>query len=259
MATELEHKSINELTELFKMLLFARSGVGKTVFLATCLDVPELLPALYVDVDNSASSIRSKLRYCDTLRDLGSPEPGKIDAYRVRKWMDFVDLYNALADNQRLACYRLLQIDSGTELQKYAIRWASKNDNYKLSSEMPSQPEYGAASQLMNDLLRSLRDWDLNLIITAQPKNQLDSSGNLLEITPAFVGQLAYEAPSLVPLVGFLELSGLTDKDGKKKRNLTFDPTTTLLVKDQSEDGRLGGKIAEPTLRCVYDLLNKKR
>lgn len=245
------------------ILIYSQGGGGKTALTATILEVPELLPALYLDVDRSADSIRSKLHYLKGGAkdpEFGKEAPaGKMHAIRINRWEDFQDVYDSLFDHRvaKSRTYKTLIPDTLSEAHQYGLLWsASKDpDPKRLDKTMPQIQDYGGAHNVLRKMMKALRDLDdLNLVYTAQPRTISSEAEGIQEIIPWFVGSFAEDGLSLIPNVGILKVVN------GEKRVLHLGNHQKHYGKYRVEGGLAAREreIPDPTMRKIYDTLVKE-
>jgi hypothetical protein len=237
--------------------VFGNSGIGKTTFIGTALNDERSAPVLLLDVDRSTMSIDSKCREI-SIAELGKPEPDKIDVLRVDSWNDFQAVYDFLfsvKSKDARAAYNTVAIDTLTEVHYVCLQFVAGMDKSpRLDPSMPEIQDYGKASTIMKKLLRAFRDIEgVNMIYTFQPRLLQGNQDSIAQIKPHLIGQLADEAPALIPIIGYMQVTGQ-----ENKREMLFQPTTRIMAKDRTEGGKLGSKIENPTMTKVLDLLEGK-
>lgn len=135
---------VDEMEVLVNMLVYGRSGTGKTHFIGTA---PH--PILLLDCKDKGT---------DTVRGHGG-----IDVLRVETWDDVEEVYWYLKSGD--SKYKTVAIDTLTGLQEIAIEAIVGEDGGRLTRQ-----GWGDVSGLMKTWLVHYRDLNMNVIFTAQDK-----------------------------------------------------------------------------------------
>jgi hypothetical protein len=226
---------------VIKMVTYGASGLGKTTFVGTANDVPELHPILMADMENGTMSIKSRCVPTD-ISTLKNPSKDKINVLRIKSFKELRLMVDFLYSNPNV--YKTLIIDSITESNYMAL-----TDTLSISSrELAQIQDYGRVASLMRSLIRELRDIDeLNVFITGLANEVLVNG--LTVYRPNLIGKLSGEIPALVDILGYYD----QDRDGNRIMYFTSDKK--FLAKDRSEGGALGDFIEEPTIPKIYNLI----
>lgn len=235
-----------------KMMVYGPPGVGKTVFLSSVVDDERTFPALMLDLEAGTLSIRSKIRVLE-YDQLGKPEKGYLDTYRVRGWNDMVRVYDDLWAGK--LPYKTLVVDSLSEInQMNLIHVATKGAQQRPSLKQTVVPEirdYLISNTTMTELLRGLRDLEsLHVICTALQEAEKTEEDAVIQIQPLLSGKLSRRALALFDIVGHMSVDSVS-----KKRVLVCQPTARVIAKDRTEGGKLGGKVENPTVSKILDLI----
>lgn len=237
-----------------RIIIFGPSGAGKTVLAATALDVPELNPVLYLDIENQTRSIRSKLNPID-IGELGKKtKDGLMDWVRLKSWQDIDSAYQYIFDRKAKdvkSSYRCVISDSLTDINFLSLDQAvGVTCRTKLSDvKAPQIQDYGKAHWMLRQMLRAFRDLDgIAVIATALPKDQeaIDSSIQMLK--PALTGQMSEIACSMSDLVGYLSV------DSNGVRRIQFQQRGRIYAKWRSE-GPPVKEVENPTIQKIVNLL----
>lgn len=248
-----------------KMLVYGDPGIGKTVFCGSVVDVPELMPALMLDLEGNTDSIESKCNYLNEVSELGNPQPGKIDVLRVQGTPkiskgkiveDTSEIFIRLEDACKYLAeefsdsvpYKTVIIDSLSDVDKYVTKYVLDTFSIKrFNPRLPELKDYQMVNTVMMDIINVLKLLDYHLIVTCKPYFEGEDQS---EIRPKLTGQLRTEIP------GALKYScPLVSRNGK--RVLYFQPFGKYSAKDCSENSPFGEKLEEPTLSKVYNLRYK--
>ena len=236
-------KSVKEVNHYLKMLVYGRSGTGKTTFLASCPG-----PILIVDIrEQGTTSIRETK-----------------DAYVVpiESWEEFEELYWYLKDTDK---YKTVCIDTVTALQELAAKKVAPTGTI-------SQRGWGEISGLMKTWLMLFRDLPFNIVFTAQDREtRVEDYDEDNMITPE-VGP--YVSPSVAKIlnaaVGVIGNTYISEavKQIKKGSKLTSKEVVeyrmrlgphskyiTKLRRDPKLEGEVPKSIVNPTYKDIVDLM----
>jgi hypothetical protein len=234
----LDVRSVVEQSEFFNMLVYGESGVGKTTLAGSCVEVPEMRPAIFLDIEGGTLSLRD--RY---------PEVEKV---RIDSWDDLVEVYKQLSANPTK--YKTVVLDSISELQEFgmdeimfrAIKKAEDEGDVR-DPDLPSIGEHGKSANRMRKVIRRFRDLPMNTIYTALERVDIDPKRRKFikpQVSPKLSGQLA----------GFLDIVLYLYKkevDGEIKRVILSSATDEVTAKDRTN--RLPETIVDPTMSVIYD------
>ncbi len=232
---------VKERDAFFNILLYGEPGVGKTVLAGSSDAVPEMRPALLVDMEGGVGSLRHT--YPD------------IDVVRIKSWDEMQTLYDALCDTDH--GYRTIIIDSLSETQKFNMNTIMQNtDSVKLGKQhvdVPSPREWGINLNQMRKFVRAFRDLDCNTIFTAHEMLLVDDMTGKSSVKPAFSGKLANEIAGFLDEVFYMYV---IKKGDKNLRCILTGKTEKQVAKDRS--GKLPIVIEDPTMKIIYSLMNSE-
>ena len=226
-------------TETLILLLHGESGVGKSPIAATG---PK--PLLLFDVENRARFIKGKKVYWDPMRE-EPPAAGdwEICVVKGTSFTTMEQMYRWLNSGQH--CFRTVDIDSLTELQKRARDGifeegvgAGNGDNDDMN-----QRRWGILLQRMEKVIRDLRD------LVVHPTNPLqcivfttlvdDKKGR---IRPFVQGSLAISLPGFVDVIGYVYTEPTeTGAVGITERRMLVQPSGVFVAKDSTSELPSGG------------------
>ena len=151
-----------ELNRPMSILLYGRSGTGKTTIAAT---FPK--PLLFLDIKEFGT---------DSVCDI----PG-IDALYVETWQDFETIYWFLrAGNHQ---YKTIVIDTVTMMQKLAQEYSLEQDGKEKDGQM-NKNLWGITSKTMCAWLINYRDLPYNIVFLAQDRITTEEGAREDQITP---------------------------------------------------------------------------
>ncbi len=254
-----------------KQCIYSDPGVGKTKYLGTVVEVPEMMPAVMLDFEGNTDSIESKCNYIPglnqegltNLKQVAGQQNEKIDVLRLKCTdrfgvkghvedfsgvLAFQDVINYLLDQPHP--YKSVFVDSWSAFDYWLMGWVMKEFPIKrVHPEVPDKPDYRKTLLLNNDLFRALVDAPFHVIITCQTYvSEKDPM-----IKPRIQGQSRTDVSGIFKQTGIM-----TVKPGGRTRELRFDNYGVYSAKDCTEGGLMGDVIQDPTLRKVYDLRYKK-
>jgi len=234
------------------MMFYGEPGMGKTVLACSALDVPELNPVLLLDVESNVLSVKSKLNFIE-LSELGKKtESGKIDRVSIRSTSDVQAVLDYLDANPNV--YKTVAVDSLTELSYVCLgEFAGKGKIRKKATEVtPFEIQhYGYNMLLLKQVLTFFKQLDVTVLYTALEDIDKIEGEVVMKVRPDFPGKLSRELIAKVDIVGNLSI-----KPGSSAREIRFQPTSRVVAKDQSENGKLGATMENPTMKKIMEKLN---
>ena len=173
---------VGDVEDHLRMLIYGRSGTGKTHFLGTA---PK--PLLLLDVRDKGTKT---IKY--------SPD---VKVLAVRQWSDLEDVYWYL-EGPGKGKFATVAIDTLSQLQDMAIKSVRGNDDGMISRRV-----WGETSSLMKTWLMLYRDLEMNVLYTAQDRadsvDDVDEDGAILpEIGPYLMPSTAKIINAAVDVIG---------------------------------------------------------
>lgn len=213
-------------------LVYGEGGTGKTTFVATAADVPELCPVLHLNVENGADSISSRKN---------------IDVVDIDTIRELQQVYSDLQARQG-AGYRTVIVDNLTESQAQGMddilnTKVAKADFVDFDGATFANGAWNRSSEQMRKLVRYFRDLPVYTIFVAWERDYAENGGPS-DIGPHFTKSFGKEAPGLVNDVYRLSVQGGI-------RVLQTQRTDRLSAKDRS--GLLPPIIKNPTMTVLHD------
>lgn len=243
----------------FKMLVYGSSGVGKTVFGSTVLEVPEASPAIWIDFENRLGSIHSKVNNV-TLENIGKPVAGKIDVLRVKNIEDLQLVYNKLFAMGDKSPYKTIILDSLTEVNNLFMRRVTssrdasmRNLNLEaLSNLQIDRGVYYKVQRMLMEFLSGLRDLEqYHILVTALPQEAEDAITGIEMIQPSLTGKLREYVRAAQDVVAYYSVEN-------GKRIMRFQPKGRIVAKDATEGGKLGDVMENPTMEKIFQCLKSQ-
>ncbi|KKN66963.1 hypothetical protein LCGC14_0466430 [marine sediment metagenome] len=217
-------------TEEVKFLVYAESGVGKTVFASTWPD------PVFLDADRGMSSV--------------SRNVGRIE---IAKWADLENAIRYLLHSAHP--YKTVVVDSLNEVQFFVMQNVISKfpDVRRPYKDLASQSDYGKALMDFDKYMRNLRALRMNVVFIA---NRAVQEYETDAIQPQFVGKnTARNVARMMDIVGYLYKADSGDKP-KKSRIMAFD-VANFVTKDRSD--KLPSVVNNPTHNVLYEFWNKEK
>jgi len=208
-----------------KVLIFARSGMGKTHMLGTAELDKRTSKILVLDFENGTTSLAGS----------------GVDVLHVKTWQDYEQVYAYLANEK--PPYKSVALDNISEVHIFSLHNMAREENIGGPKTQITQQAYGKALIQKRILLREFRDLPMNVFFTSWSKNEDVAGEGNIQI-PSLFGQLALESTGMFDAcIGIKDI----EKVGKlleeaKEKNL---PKTQrwLVLKN---DPQLAAKIRTP-------------
>jgi hypothetical protein len=240
----LKVQKVQMRSRYLNVLVYGKSGLGKTTLAGSADAVPSMRPVLFVDVEGGTESLRHS--YPD------------VDVVRVTTWEEMQALYNELHSGRTE--YQTVVIDSLTEVQKFNMYTLMKKvveEHPDRELEVPSVREWGISLEQLRRFVRGFRDLPMNVIFTALEKGDQDKRSGLTIVKPSLNGKLADEAAAFLDIVLYYYIKRVTiDGEQIDKRFLLSGATDTHIAKDRT--GKLPNPIEDPTMKVLVDAINGK-
>lgn len=235
----LEIKSVVEQSEFFNLLIYGESSVGKTTLAGSAIEVPEMRPVIFLDIEGGTLSLR------DTY-----PEVEKV---RIDSWDDLVETYIDLK-NSSSNKYKTVVLDSISELEEFGMEEIMQRAVNKALSEgderdpdLPLIGEHGKSSARMRKVIRRFRDLPMNTIFTALERVDTDKK-NRRTIKPRLSPKLASQISGFLDVVLYMYNKNIEEEI---KRVVLSQKTDEVIAKDRTN--RLPQTITDPTMSIIYD------
>jgi hypothetical protein len=227
------------------MLIYGRSGVGKTRLAGSSYDVPEMRRVLFIDVEGGVLTLRNSFPNVETVR--------------VETWTDVQRIYNELFAGGH--GFNTIVLDSLTEIQKFNMDEIMRkliDGNDERDMDVPSLREWGKNLEQIRRFVRAFRDLPVNVVFTALEREDKDNMQRLIRL-PSLSGKMAQEVAAFLDIVLYYSIREVADeKTGEKtmKRVLQSVATQTTTAKDRS--GLLPEVVVDPTMEVLYDYIIRK-
>lgn len=227
------------------LLIYGKSGVGKTQLAGSADAVPSMRKVLCVDVEGGTMTLAHSYK--------------DVDVIRVKDWNSIAELYDELrAGNHD---YRTVIIDSLTEAQKFnmsavmmkrMIEREAKGEEQ--DPDVPDMRAWGKNIEQIRKFVRAFRDLEMNVIFTALVKEDKNPRTGLIERMPYLSGKLASEVAAFLDIVVYYYTKRVDDED---KRIILTHATDEYVAKDRT--GKLPPLLESPTMEEImkYTINNK--
>ena len=229
--------------DTFSMLITGMSGVGKTHLLGTIEEVPEMLPALFIDTDGGTATVahRETFGYVRLTRlEQLSPLKTFLQTPANKFNTVIIDSYTKIHSMFEDQIHEYQSRTKATEVEKITRRFEFQ--------------DYGALLRESKALLNALKRCNVNLICTAGAT--VDGS----EFSTDLAGRMKKDICFEFDIVGYIAMVPVDKKNlaGPMKRVL-FSTTRPNRHPSKSRYNKLPGAIEDPTMRGIYDAVQESK
>ena len=204
MAIEFKNPADAVLNQGIKLLIFGASGAGKTVMCATSKE-----PTLIISTEGGLLSIKD------------APKTIQIVECATRE-----DVEEVLAYLQQKKLPAWVCIDSISEIAEVVLA-------EELANTKDPRKAYGELAVTMTSLIKSFRNLNTNVVMTAKQERVKDDMTGAMIYGPGMPGQkLGQARPYFFDLVGALRVDN--DNDGRLVRSLQTNRDGQWDAKDRS-------------------------
>lgn len=227
----------------YNMLIFGDYGAGKTVFAGSAMDVPDLSPVLFLDVEGGTLSLKTRSPNVHVIR---ITDPAQV----TKVWQDL---------RKGNHPYKTVVIDSLTELHKLIIRYImldvmENDDKDNRDEDVPSMREYLKATEQVRRICRRYRDLPLNSVFTALITEEEDDQRKKKYKKINLSRKLAGEVGGFFDEVFYIYLKEI---DNVEKRLMLTRRTEEIGAKDRSDT--LPPVVEDPTMELVFEYFTGER
>lgn len=218
----LQIETPQEYIPTINVLIYGKSGVGKTTLAASADAVPAMRKVLFVDIEAGALSIRKT--------------PYKVDRIQVKSFDDLLKVYQVLKSGAH--DYQTVIVDSLTEMQvlimgKIMVEMLADPDNSDRDADIPSLREWGKNEVRVLRMLRNFRDLPMNVIFTALETEEKDPKNGKLMKYPDLPGKLKRKVPAIFDNVLYYYIK----EDGDVQRRMILTTATSnIIAKNRGSD-----------------------
>jgi len=232
---------LSDYDESINLLLYADSGVGKTVFSGGA--------GLILGVEKGTVSAKRQ----------GS----NAKLWKINSWNDLQKAYSWLRKNPKV--FSWVAIDSATEMQQLALKWILEKEyreaggaQSKRDIDIPQIQDHQKWQNMFKRFIKGFCDLPINVVFTALPLHVEDEEGMAL-VLPDFSGkgyQIAQWVCAQMSVVGYMKkIRRKTGEDGKGEatykevRRVYFQYKAPHFAKDRYNV--LGPYWDDPTLAAI--------
>jgi hypothetical protein len=125
----LKIQPVAERSQWINLLVYGKSGLGKTTLAGSADAVPEMRPVLFIDVEGGTESLRHSYP--------------NVSVVRVTSWQEMTNLFNVLRRGN--SGFNTVVLDSLTEIQKfnmYEIMKEVVREHPERDFDVPSMREW---------------------------------------------------------------------------------------------------------------------
>lgn len=231
-------RPVSEVEEKVTMVLYGRSGTGKTTFSGT---FPK--PILLVDIKEGGTSPLKKVK--------------SIDVLHIEEWKSLNDLPYELADSK----YKSIVIDSISMAQTLRVQEMLRSSGKNLMT----QQNWGEVGGDLQRLILTLRDLPQHILFIAHDRtiNSQEEGQDQLEpeVGPALIPSVSRVLCGAVSVVGNSFIKEVKKKDGSKIRKemqyrLRLGPHAYYLTKVRTPDpSNVPASIVDPTFDKLVEVI----
>lgn len=255
MASKIESKiiSLEDDDDYVNLLVYAKSGAGKTVFGGSARSL-----FIAPEDDGTLSAKR-----------MGS----KADKWPVKSWDDVQEAYSYLFDNieEVREKYDWIIIDSLTEFQQMLLRKILENvvdDNPSRDLDIPAIQDHQKWQNMFKRMVKAFNALEINVLYTALVRAETDEEGEDF-LTPDLQGkgyQMSQTISSYMTSYGCLQVTrkpnpAFKDKESTPKvpraitvRRITWADIKTIQGKDRT--GVLAPYTEDKSLQEISDMIS---
>jgi hypothetical protein len=233
-----------------KGVIWSPPGVGKTTFVASGADHPDIGKILIVNIEDGLLSLPDN----DNIMvvDIGMDEKGNKVPDIARHLEDLLDEVLAPEPKEPWKDVKTIVIDSWSDFQTKSLQDILTSDGKAKDIDMLEQKHYGKDTNREKRLMSLLRQAKKNVLFTAIAKTNKDKEGNIIEVLPALSDKVAET------LVSYVDFSWYLFEDKGTIKALTR-PRSRIRAKTRRDDiAEAIGEVftlekGKPNLAIVYD------
>lgn len=237
----LKLEKVADVPPHFNLMIYGKSGVGKTRLAGSAYAVPEMRRVLYIDIEGGVLTLRKEF-------------PG-VERVRIKTWKEMQSVYDALFAGGH--GFSTVILDSLTEIQKFNMNeimlkmMDEKGDERDM--DVPSLREWGKNLEQTRRFVRAFRDLPMNVIFTALEREDKDRMNRPIKL-PSLSGKMAQEVAAFLDIVLYYNIKEVTiDGEERQVRILQSAATESTVAKDRS--GMLPPVLLDPDMEQLYDII----
>lgn len=215
-----------------KILVYGRSGVGKTYF-AGGFPKP-----IFLAFEEGMLTLAEK----------------DIPYLQINHWkQELEEAYGFLNSAGARKRYKTVVIDSLTELQLLSIEYVLE----KAGKEVMEIQHWGRVLDSMRKFMREMTDLPYDVVFICREADERDERTGIVRTKPAMSGKFAEEAPAYVDICMRLHVEEpRTEADTTRTRYGMFQPTARYVAKDRT--GALPSVMKDPTAKKILARIDRK-
>jgi hypothetical protein len=237
----LKLEKVRDVPPHFNLMIYGKSGVGKTRLAGSAYAVEEMRRVLYIDIEGGVLTLRKEF-------------PG-VERVRITTWKEMQAVYDALYAGGH--GFSTVILDSLTEIQKFNMNdimmklLDDKGDERDM--DVPSIREWGKNLEQIRRFVRAFRDLPMNVIFTALEREDMDRLKRPVKL-PSLSGKMAGEVAAFLDIVLYYNIKEVVvDGEEQQVRILQSAATESTVAKDRS--GLLPPVLLNPDMEQLYDII----
>lgn len=229
--------NVAAVADRMNILIYGNPGAGKTHFIGTAQDHPDLSPVLVLNIEGGLITLASR---------------NDIDAEDIHSIAELEEIFWKIANKDpEYKKYKTIAIDSVTELQSLCLlELVNSNIKKKGLQKTRTQDDvyledYGKSTNMLKRIFRMFRDCPINVIMTALPKTEQAPNGVGTSIVmPSLTSKLGES------LMGYVDFVWYAFKEDDKEQGTIHK----ILTQDHAGyRAKTRGVKFAPALGLVYD------
>lgn len=224
----------------FSTLIYGRMKSGKSWLAATCADVIQMSPVLWIAAEDGTSSFGDK--YGD-----------KIDVVHPRSAQQILDLVKKLTQTDDEGNLKFPTKYKTVALDTIGAYQNTVKNNYIEKNKSGDFEMWGLIGSQITEITNLLHKSPYNLILLAHHEKVKDETEGKLLIMPHMLGKTAIQdIPPIVDNVFYL--AKVEGEDGKPVRVLQTQGTSRIDAGGRFE-GKIPAQLTNPTFQDIYNFI----
>jgi len=219
------------------LVVFGYGGCGKTTLIANAQDSEAGADVFIIDTDKGMKSLGDR----EDVVVWRGPDPEN----KPLTWEDIIRIIDWLKRTEHT--YRTIGFDSITAAYRLCLAYVMKSSP---TPDMPSQPEYGKANELMLAVIRDMKEsfsvrkgW--NVVYTAHAEEMKDESTGTVLIRMAITPGVVKGLYQIVDAIGYLSES---PKDRTRRMILKNTPKVVAKYRQPQSGPQVPLELDNPNL-----------